>query len=249
MILGDYSIFLKDVAVRAPGVWRRRGLFLKQCEFIGVTSLGVVSVAAVFMGAVMAYQLYLAFHKFGAEGLMGGAVGVAFFKELGPVMAAIMVTGRAGAAMAAEIASMKLSEQVDALDVMAVDPIEYLAVPRMLAGLVMMPLLAMFFSGIASLSAAGIASSVMGMSQSTFWAHYSHTLDPIELVHCIVKGGMFGFVLTSVGCFSGFRTEGGARSVGLATRNTVVASCLGILLTDYFLTSLLPVGFSKLKEL
>lgn len=249
ILLGDYTLFLGDNFRRIGKVWKRRGLFLKQCEFIGVSSMPVVSVAAIFMGAVLAYQLYLAFHRFGAEGLMGGAVGVAFYKELGPVMTAVMVIGRAGAAMAAEIASMKLSEQVDALEVMAVDPVEYLTLPRIAAGIVMMPLLSIFFSAIASVSAATVASSVMGMSSTVFWNHYSHTMDTVEIWHCLIKGGAFGFVLATIGCFNGLRAYGGARAVGLSTRNTVVASCLCVLLVDYFLTSLLPPGFSKLKVL
>lgn len=249
LVLGDFTLFMGENLARVGTLWKRRGLFLKQCEFIGVNSLGVVSVAATFMGAVLAYQLYLAFHKFGAEGLMGGAVGVAFFKEFGPVMASIMVTGRAGAAMAAEIASQRLSEQVDALEVMAVDPLEFLTLPRIAAGVVMMPILSLVFSGVASVSAALVATNVMDMSASTFWGHYGHTMDRIEIWHCLIKGGTFGLMLTAIGCFSGFRAYGGARSVGLATRNTVVASCLTILLSDYFLTSLLPLGFSKLKVL
>ncbi|MGZ3689605.1 MAG: MlaE family ABC transporter permease, partial [Bdellovibrionota bacterium] len=97
ILLGDFSLFVFDTLRSWKALWRRRGLFLFQCEFIGVGSIGVVTVAAIFMGAVLAYQLYVVFHRFGAEGFLGGSVGVSLFKELGPVMAAIMVTGRAGA--------------------------------------------------------------------------------------------------------------------------------------------------------
>jgi phospholipid/cholesterol/gamma-HCH transport system permease protein len=199
------------------------------------------------MGAVLGYQLYVSLHQFGAEALLGGSVGVALFRELAPVMSGIMVAGRAGAAMAAEISSMKISEQIDALEVMAVDPVEYLVVPRVSAGVLMMPLLAMFFTLIATLAAGAVACGAMGLQYSVYWSQYLKIVDPIEIVHCLVKSAVFGLVLTWIGCFCGFRSYGGARAVGQATRNTVVAACLSILLSDYFLTSLLPFGFKKLK--
>ena len=164
-------------------------------------------------------------------------------------MAAVMVTGRAGAAMAAEIASMKISEQVDALEVMAVDPVEYLVAPRVLAGLVTMPILSVFFTVVASLAAAGVSCGVMGLSSTIFWDQYSRVVDVIDLIHCVTKGAVFGLVLTWIACFCGFRAQGGARAVGFATRTTVVASFLTILFSDYVMTSLLPFGFAKLKVL
>jgi phospholipid/cholesterol/gamma-HCH transport system permease protein len=249
IVLGDFSIFVLETLRALPRLFRRRGIFLQQCEFIGVNSLGVNAVAGVFMGAVMGYQLYVSFHLFGAEALLGGSVGVSLFRELAPVMAAVMVTGRAGAAIAAEIASMRVSEQIDALEVMAVDPIEYLVIPRVVAGLFMMPLLAIFFTAVASLAAAGVACGVMGLGTSIYWSQYAKVVDAIDVVHCVTKGATFGLILASVACFCGFRASGGARAVGLATRSTVVASFLTILLSDYILTSLLPFGFAKLKVL
>jgi phospholipid/cholesterol/gamma-HCH transport system permease protein len=245
MVLGDFTLFVGETIRTLPRIWRRRGLFLRQCEFIGVSSTGIILVAALFMGAVLGYQLYVSFHMFGAEALLGGSVGVSLFRELAPVMASIMVTGRAGAAMAAEIATMKITEQVDALEVMAVDPIEYLVTPRVLAGLTMMPLLSVFFAGVGSLASAAIACGVMGLDPSIYWEQYAKVVDRIEITHCLVKGLTFGVVLTWVGCFCGYRAYGGARAVGFATRSTVVATCLTILLSDYVLTSLLPFGFAK----
>ena len=246
-IVGDFTEFVWETGKSARGFWHRFGLFLKQCEFIGVSSLGMITVAAVFLGAVLGYQLYVSFHMFGAEALLGGSVGVALYRELAPVMAAIMVLGRAGAAMAAEIASMRVSEQIDALEVMAVDPIEFLVMPRIFAGVTMMPLLSVYFGLVGSVASAVIACGVMGMDASVFWHNYSWVVDPIELVHCVIKGAVFGLVLTWIACFCGFRARGGARAVGFATRSTVVASLLTILLSDYLLTSLLPYGFATLK--
>jgi phospholipid/cholesterol/gamma-HCH transport system permease protein len=245
--MGDFSLFFWESLRASLRLPKRFGLFLRQCEFIGVTSTGIVVVAAVFMGAVLGYQLYISFHLFGAEALLGGSVGVALFRELGPVMAAIMVTGRAGAAMAAEISSMKISEQLDALEVMAVDPMEYLVAPRILAGTIMLPILSVIFSGVASVAAAIVACSIMGLSYSTYWSQFIKVVDVIEMVHCVIKGAFFGLVITWIGCFCGFQAAGGARSVGLATRTTVVASCLMILLVDYILTSFLPYGHGFFK--
>lgn len=247
MVLGDFTLFVLETLKAMRRIWKRKGLFLKQCEFIGVTSLGVNIVAALFMGGCLGYQLYVSFHRFGAEALLGGSVGVSMFRELAPVMAAIMVTGRAGAAMAAELSSMRISEQIDALEVMAVDPVEYLVVPRVLAGVAMMPLLAIFFAIVASGASAMVACGIMGLDFQVFLAQFTKIVDAIELVHCIVKGAVFGLVLTWIGCYCGFRAHGGASAVGLATRNTVVATCLSILLSDYVLTSMLPFGWPTLK--
>lgn len=245
--VGEFTQFFFLAAAQLPTLWRRRGLFLRQCEFIGVSSLGVNIVGGVFMGAVLGYQLYTAFERFGAEALVGGSVGVSLYRELGPVLAAFIVTGRAGAAMAAEISSMRISEQIDALEVMAVDPHEFLVTPRIAAGTIMMPAVAMFFCFVASFAASWVACGVMGLDYQIFWKQYLKIVDPIELFHCLVKGAFFGLVFTWVGCFNGFKANGGARAVGAATRNTVVVSFLLILFTDYILTSILPYGFTKLR--
>ena len=245
--LGDFSLFVFETFRSSRGFWRRRNLFLKHCDFIGVTSLAVVVIAGMFMGAVLGYQLYVSFHYFGAEALLGGSVGVSLFRELGPVLTAIMVTGRAGAAIAAELSSMRISEQIDALEVMAVDPIEYLVVPRVVAGLVMVPLLAIFYCIVGSWASSAVACGVLGLDWQIFWKQYAWVVDRIDLIHCVVKSSVFGVILTWVGCFFGFRAQGGASAVGLATRSTVVVSILVVLLGDYILTSFLPFGFAKLR--
>jgi len=238
--LGELTIFTRRTLEAVPKIWRRRGIFLNQCEFIGVSSLGILSVAAVFMGAVMGYQLYTSFALFGAQALVGGSVGVSIFRELGPVIGAIMVTGRAGAAIGAEIASMRVSEQIDALEVMGVNPYEYLVLPRVLAGAIMMPLLAYIFGGIATLSACAIACGVLDLSFPVFWKEFRLWVDAVDILHCTMKGISFGAALALLGSFYGFRAQGGARAVGFSTRSTVVASCLTILLLDYLWTMVLP---------
>lgn len=228
------------------GIWRRRGLFLRHCEFIGVTSLGVVLTAALFMGGVLGFQLYVAFHRLNAEALLGGSVGIALFRELAPALTAIMVAGRAGSAIAAEIASMRISEQIDALEVMACDPIEFLVSPRVLAGLIMVPLLSFMFGIVSSWSSAWVACGIMGLDYVVYWTQFAYSVGHIDLVHCVVKGLTFGWVLTSLGCFYGYRAQGGASAVGYATRSTVVVSCLSVLFSDFILTSFLPFGLARL---
>lgn len=246
-VIGDFMLFGLQILRTTKGLWKRRNLFFKHCEMIGVSSSGVVLTAALFMGGVLGYQLYAAFHMFGAEALLGGSVGISLFRELAPVMAAIMVTGRSGAAMAAEIASMRITEQIDALEVMAINPVEYLVTPRVMASLMMMPLLSVFFASVGSLAAAFVSCEIMGLSYATYWQQFTKVVDALDLQHCVIKGAVFGLVLAWVGCFCGYFARGGARGVGLATRTTVVATCLTILLSDYVITSFLPLGYEKLS--
>lgn len=239
--MGELTLFTQNTFRSLPKIWKRRGIFLNQCEFVGVSSLGILTVAALFMGAVLGYQLYVSFQLFGAQALVGGTVGVAIFREMAPVIGAIMVTGRAGAAIGAEVASMRVSEQIDALEVMGVNPYEYLVLPRVMAGAIMMPLLAFIFGGIATLAASAIACGVLDLSLPVFWKQFRLWVDHVDMIHCFCKGVTFGICLTLLGCFYGFRAEGGARAVGFSTRSTVVATCLVILLFDYFWTMVLPV--------
>lgn len=239
--LGELSIFIFDTLRGASGFFRRIGIFLNQCEAIGVTSIPILSLAAVFVGAVMSYQLYTSFELFGAQGMTGGTMGVAMFRELAPVFGAIIVTGRSGASISAEIASMRISEQIDALEVMGVDPHEYLVVPRVVAGALMMPILAIYFGGVSVLSASFIACGVKGLPWPVFWTQLALWTDWIDMLHCGLKGFSFGAAITLLGSFYGFRSAGGARAVGYAARTTVVVSCITILLLDYFWTMVLPI--------
>lgn len=207
----------------------------------------VVLLAAAFIGAVMGYQLYTAFHRFGAEGLVGGSVGVSLFRELAPIMTAIMVSGRAGAAMTAEIATMRVTEQIDALEVMGVNPVEYLVMPRVIAGLLMTPLLGIMFGVASTLAAAGLTCGVLDLSTPVFWSQFRRWVDQADiLLHCGLKSAVFGLVLTLIACYCGFNAKGGAGSVGRATQTTVVVSFLAVLFTDYVLTTLLPYGWAIL---
>lgn len=240
--LGEFGLFTLRVLATLRKFFRRFPLILDQIAQVGAGSLFIVIVAAVFLGAVMGYQLYEGFHRFGAESMLGGTIGVSFFRELGPVFTSIMVVGRACASMAAEIGSMKISEQLDALEVMAVDPHEFLVMPRVIAGVVAMPVLAIVFCIVGTVSAVGIVCGVLGLSYATFMEQYLKYVDAIDIIHCVVKASSFGFFVTLVACFYGMRAAGSAKAVGRATQSTVVVGCLTILFVDYILTSLLPFG-------
>jgi phospholipid/cholesterol/gamma-HCH transport system permease protein len=238
--LGEFMIFFGQALKSMRNFFTRFDLFLVQCEFVGVSSLTVVLISGAFIGAVMSFQLMITFELFGAQALLGGAIGVTLFREMGPVIAAIMVTGRAGAGIAAELATMRVSEQIDALDVMAIEPMEYLVMPRIAAAIVMVPVLSAFFAGVGTLSAEFVACVIKDLDHPIFWAQYAKWLEPLDLFHLLAKSTVFGTILSSVACFYGFRAQGGAGAVGHATRSTVVVSLLWILLFDYILTTMLP---------
>jgi phospholipid/cholesterol/gamma-HCH transport system permease protein len=241
--LGDFMRFGWAAGLafsHVSNVWKRRALILRQCELLGLKTIGVITVAGIFIGAVMGYQLYVTLQLFGAEALLGGTIGVSLFRELAPVMAAVMVTGNAGAAMAAELASMRISEQIDALDVMAVDPMEYLVLPRVLSGLTMLPLISIYFAAVGTLAAAFISCGVMGLDSAVFWTQFAKFVDVLDISHCLIKSAVFGLLLSWIACFQGFNAYGGARAVGQATRSTVVLALLSVLFADYIITSLLP---------
>ncbi len=246
--LGEFTLFFFSTFASMPtSLRKRRTLFLQNCEFIGLNTLPICTTAAIFLGAVLAYQLYISLHQFQAEALIGGTIGVTLFRELAPVMAGIMVIGRGAAAIAAHLSSQRINEQVDALEVMGIDPFEYLVAPKVAACIVMMPLIVVFFGLTASLSAYIVSSFVMGLEGSTFVNHFLITLNPIDIIHCLTKSFVFGIFFSCISCFFGLKAYGGAQAVGFATRNTVVFSTLTILLVDYFLTSFLPVGLSRLE--
>lgn len=218
--------------------YRLRNIFY-QMEVVGVQSLSIVFVTGLFTGMVFAVQLYIALSMFGAAGLVGATVGLSLTRELSPVFCALMVTGRVGSAMAATLGSMRVSEQIDALDAMAVDPLHYLMVPRVLAATLMMPLLVMIFNTVGILGAYLIAVNVLQVDPGTFINKLYWFVDPDDFWKGMIKGAVFGMIFSCVGCSKGFYTEGGAEGVGRATTEAVVVASVIILVVDYFLTRMM----------
>jgi phospholipid/cholesterol/gamma-HCH transport system permease protein len=217
----------------------RMNLLLKQIEFIGIKSLSVVILTGTFTGMVFAFQSYIGFHKFGAEHLVGTVVSLGMARELGPVLSSIMVTARAGSAITAEIGTMRVTEQIDALEALSVDPIQYLVTPRILAGIIVLPLLdivSVFFGiGGGYLVSVGL----LDINKTLYLQGIYDFVEMGDLFNGMIKATVFGFILTLIGSYKGYYTKGGAEGVGKATTGSVVLSCVLILIFDYILTALM----------
>jgi phospholipid/cholesterol/gamma-HCH transport system permease protein len=218
----------------------RPRLIIQQCEFIGVQSLPIIVLTSAFTGAVFALQSYRAFALFQAESMVGGTVGVALTRELGPTLTGLLVTGRAGSAIAAEIGSMRVSEQIDALDAMAVDPISYLVKPRLWAAMLMMPLLTAAFDAIGVFGSWFICIQVLDMSEPEFMVRLRDWVDWDDIWSGLLKAWVFGVIMGTVACYKGYYTKGGAKGVGIATTTSVVVSSVAILIANFFIAWMLP---------
>jgi phospholipid/cholesterol/gamma-HCH transport system permease protein len=222
--------------VRPP--WRLR-LYFRQMEFVGVNSLFVVMLTSLFTGMVLALQTYYAFRLFSAETLVGATVALSMTRELGPVITSLMVTGRAGSAIAAEIGTMRVTEQVDALTVMAINPVQYLVVPRVLAGVITLPLLCAISDIVGVAGGYLVGVKILGINGGLFMNKIYEYVEFDDVYNGLIKAACFGFILTLVGCYKGFYTSGGAEGVGRATTQAVVLSSVLILMSDYVLTALM----------
>jgi len=216
----------------------RGGLFIKHMEFIGVKSWLVVSLTALFSGMVTAYQVHHALVKFGGQSVLGGVVALTLTRELGPVLTAIMVVARAGSAITAELGSMRITEQIDALKMMAVNPIQYLVTPRLWAGVITVPLLTAMANLIGITGGYIVGVIVLGIDHGIFMARMEDMVELQDIMSGIYKSIYFGAFLVSVCCYKGYYATGGAEGVGRATTEAVVISSVGILIFDYILTTL-----------
>lgn len=212
--------------------------FIKQFVEIGFYSLPVVALTTLFAGMVIALQTYSGFAQFSAEGAVAMVVLVAVTRELAPVMAGLMVAGRIGAAMAAEIGTMRVTEQIDALDTLSTNPFKYLIVPRVVAGILMLPILVLIGDVIGICGGYMIGVSKLDFNASTYLISTWQYLKPMDLISGLTKASVFGFIITLLGCYNGFHSQGGAQGVGQATTNAVVSSSILILIFNYILTEL-----------
>lgn len=237
--MGRVIIFLSQTlrwAVSRPFYLRN---LLKQMEQIGVNSVPVVITTAISTGMVLALQSYTGFKRFGAETLIGTVVSLSMTRELGPVLTGLMVAGRAGAAMAAELGTMKVTEQIDALYTMATNPMKYLVVPRFLASVIMMFFLSGLGAFIGILGGYFVGVKVLGTNPTTYYEQSINNTEVTDIWYGLIKALVFGAVVGLIGCYKGFNTEGGAEGVGKSTTGAVVNSCMLILILDYFLSAVL----------
>ena len=217
---------------------------IQQVYHIGARSSNIVMLVGLFTGMVLGLQLYYVFAKLGSEGLLGSVIGFALIRELGPVLAAIMITARAGSAMTAEIAILRISEQVDALYTMRIDPIEYLISPRIAASIISFPLLTAFFDLIGILGGYLTGVVLLGASGATYFNRVQSSVDLFDIRGGFIKTLVFAAIVSTICCFQGYFTHmrsdsHGAKSVGLSTTSAVVLSCVMILIADYVVTSFL----------
>jgi phospholipid/cholesterol/gamma-HCH transport system permease protein len=236
---GRLTIFIGATALRAFRRGLRGGELASQIAFVGAGSIGVVTLSAVFTGLVLALQGYYALVRFGSENLVGSLVALSLTRELAPVLTALMVTARAASAMTATIGNMAVTEQIDALDSLAVDPLSYLVLPRLLATVVALPLLAALFSvtGIAAAHLLGV--NVLGLDGLAFMSHVRASVAWKDVWVGLCKAVVFGVVIAWIATFRGLAARGGALGVGRATSRTVVEAAVLILCGDYVMTALL----------
>jgi phospholipid/cholesterol/gamma-HCH transport system permease protein len=213
-------------------------LIARQMMDIGFFSLPVVGLTALFTGMVLALQSYTGFARFQAEGAVATVVVLSMTRELGPVIAGLMVAGRIGASMAAEIGTMRVTEQIDALVTLSTNPFKYLVVPRVLAAVAMLPILVLIADIIGVLGGYLVAVYKLNFNMSSYLRQTVDFLEWMDVISGLVKAAVFGFLIAMLGCFHGYNSGGGAQGVGRATTNSVVSASIMILVVDYMLTEL-----------
>lgn len=237
--LGQMMMMLVEAVVWAFRPPYRLRVWFQALDMVGVGSLPIVLLTGVFSGLVLAYQAYYAFRLFNAESLVGGTVAVSLVRELGPVLAGLMVAGRTGSAMTTELGTMRVTEQIDAMAVMAVNPVQYLVTPRLISSILMLPLLTMLFNMVGIVAAYLLAVHVLNVDPGIFLTKIRDFVQPIDLLKSATKAAAFGMVIALVGCYKGFYASGGAKGVGEATTSSVVTSSVSILCIDYVFTVLM----------
>lgn len=210
-----------------------------QMNFIGVQSLFIIILTGIFTGMVFGLQSGRAFRLFNADSLTGAVAGLSLARELAPVLSAIMVTARAGSAMAAELGTMRVTQQIDAIMAMAVSPVNYLVIPRVIATVLVMPLLTAVFDFVGGLGTYIVGVKLLKIDEGVFMYKIRWYVDIEDIIQGLFKACVFGFVLAVVGCYKGLNANGGAKGVGTATTSAVVIAAVAILVGDYFLTALL----------
>lgn len=234
--IGRYVILIKSVlfwTVRPPV---RLRLIFRQLDFVGNKSSGIIFLSSSFTGAVLGLQIGYIFSIFQAEGFLGATTGKALALELGPVMCGFIVAGRAGAAMAAEIGTMRVNEQLDAMEAMGVDPVSYLIVPRVLASVIMMPILTIIFTFLGTIGSFIVGKSMFALDTQVFMGNVKWLVWVSDINKGLFKAAVFGFILATVSCYKGYYARGGAKGVGEATTQAVVTSLLAILIVDFIIT-------------
>jgi phospholipid/cholesterol/gamma-HCH transport system permease protein len=234
---GRLAMFATAAVARAARLPLYGRAFLRQMLDIGYFSLPVVGLTAIFTGMVLALQSYTGFSRFSAESAVATVVVLSMTRELGPVIAGLMVAGRVGAAMAAEIGTMRVTDQIDALETLSTDPLRYLVLPRLVAGVVTLPFLVLIADIIGVFGGFLVGTYKLGFNPYTYLRGTQQHLEVIDVVSGLIKAAVFGFIITLMGCYHGYHSRGGAQGVGQATTYAVVSASILILVVDYLLTA------------
>src|SRR5580698_10790401 len=234
--LTRFMISAVTSCVRPPIYW---GLIGQQMLRIGYFSLPVVGLTAFFTGGALALQIYVGGNRFGAESVVPNIVVLGITRELGPVIAGLMVAGRVAAAIAAEIGTMRVTEQIDALTTLSTNPMKYLVVPRLIAAVISMPILVAIADAIGVFGGYVVATQSLGFNGSIYIKNTIDFVTNQDITSGVIKIAVFGFIIALMGCYNGFHSRGGAQGVGNATTNAVVTSSILVLASNYFLTSVL----------
>ncbi len=242
-LLGEFLIFLSSLLLHIQKLRKRFPEIIKQMKRIGNDSFLIIAVTSAFTGLVTSVQASYQTSGYIPKNLIGVLVGKSTMIELAPVLTALVLAGKIGASIAAEIGTMKVSEQLDALESMAIDPLDYIYLPRILAGFVMLPILTIFSNAIGIFFAYGLSVLKYNVNAFTFFTNMKAFFLPSDLWGGLVKAAFFGLVITTVGCFTGSKAKGGAEGVGQVATQTVVYSSILILIMDFVVASILFGGF------
>ena len=236
-----WLLFVRTVAY-CRQVFANRRLVLLQMVEIGVNTVPLVAIMAFFTGMVIAVQTGYQAVRFHLEGMVGPIVGLSLTRELGPVMTGVIVAGRVGAAIAAQVGTMKVTEQIDALETLATDPVEYLVMPRFIAAIIMLPILTVCADVVGITGGLIIAVTQLGRDANLFLTVTFRQMEVSDVMSGLIKSAFFGMIVAIIGCYQGLTTTGGAEGVGKSTTRAVVLSLMLILVSDFFLTVLVLGG-------
>ena len=237
--LGAAILFLIEILKQCPGALARPGLISQQVHNSGVLSLVIIMTSAFFVGMVIGLQGYDSLSRLRQEDILGAGVALTLFKELGPVVTALLFAGRAGTALASEIGLMRATDQLSAMEVMAIDPIRRIVAPRFLGAVISVPLLTTVFNAIGILGAWFIGVLVMGVDNGAFWSQMQEFVDPPDIFEGVAKSVVFGITAGLVAVFEGYNAPPTAQGVGMATTRTVVTTSILVLVLDYVITAFL----------
>ncbi len=242
--LGESGVFLCQVLLRYPERWSSIRLWTREMYMVGVLSLLVMIVSGAFIGMVLSLQGHHILVKFSAEQQLGQLIALSVIRELGPVVTALLFAGRAGSALSAELGLMRATKQIESMQMMAVDPLAQVVAPRLLAGLISLPLLTVIFNVVAIYSGGWVSVHWLGVDGGAFWLNMQSAVSFYQdIVNCLIKSVVFGFVVTWISVYQGFYSKPTAAGISIATTHTVVYASLAVLGLDFLLTAIMLKGW------